>query len=71
MEENTFAKLKQKLFVKNLRTPTVKVFQLCRFKYLLYIEMYSNNRSPIFIKKIMLNLKIFVQNLSSLGVLVF
>ena len=44
---------KQKLVVKNLVTPTVKDFQICRFQYLLYIEsaMSPNDRSPISIKK--------------------
>ena len=64
---------KQKLFVKNLRTPTVNAFPLCRFQYLLYMEgvMPPNDRSPILVKKIILKIKIFVQNLGSLTVLVF
>ena len=44
---------KQKLLVKNLGTPNVKVFQLFRFLYLHYMEgaMPHNDRSPVFVKE--------------------
>ena len=44
---------KQKLLVKNLGTPTVKVYQLSIFEYLLYMAgaMPPNDRSPILLKK--------------------
>ena len=43
----------QKLLVRNLGTPTVKVFQLCRFQYLLYIKgaMPTHYRASTFVNK--------------------